>query len=201
MKRIGVLAVQGAVSEHLAMLGRAHLPGMPVRTARDLSAVRGLIIPGGESTVISRLIGENGLFDAIRDFAAEGYVMGTCAGLILCASEVRGSGGAIPGGKDDGAEGRVTPLGLMDMSVSRNGFGRQVDSFETELAARGIDGKVPAVFIRAPYIERVGGNVSVRAEVEGKIVMAENERVLVTSFHPELTPDTRVVRYFYEKIS
>ena len=201
MKRVGVLALQGAVSEHLSMLERAGAAGAPVRRARDLEGLHGLIIPGGESTAISRLIRQNGLFEAIRDFARERQVMGTCAGLVLCGGEVSGTGGAMPGeAVDNGSQAKLEPLGLMDIAVSRNGFGRQVDSFEETLDAGTIGRDIPAVFIRAPYIERVGKGVSVLAMCRGKIVMAENATVLVTAFHPELAGDTRILRHFCNKM-
>ncbi|MCC8194003.1 MAG: pyridoxal 5'-phosphate synthase glutaminase subunit PdxT [Deltaproteobacteria bacterium] len=203
MKRVGVLALQGAVTEHLSMLERAGVPGAPVKNPADLAAVQGLIIPGGESTAISRLIRQNGLFEPIRRFAVDWPVMGTCAGLVLCGAAVTGSGGAAPGEAAEGREcrDRLEPLGLLDIAVARNGFGRQVDSFETELDVRGVGNNIPAVFIRAPYIERIGEGVVPLASVGGKIVMAESRMVLVTSFHPELTDDTRVVRHFCGKMA
>lgn len=202
MRRIGVLALQGAVSEHLAMLARSGASGTLVKKAEDLAGVEGLIIPGGESTAISRLIQHNGLADPIRSFAANRPVMGTCAGLILCASAVSGSGGAMPGEAEatsvDRAE-RLVPLGLIDITVSRNGFGRQVESFESPLAVLGIGEDIPGVFIRAPYIEHAGPGVRVLAEVKGRAVMAESGTVLVVAFHPELTADQRIVEYFLRK--
>jgi 5'-phosphate synthase pdxT subunit len=204
MARVGVLALQGAVSEHLAMLGKAGMGGLCVRRPADLDGLDGLIIPGGESTAISRLIRQNSLSGPIRQFAGTRPVLGTCAGLILCGSEVSGTGGAMPGetravsgqGRD-----RLKPLGLMDITVSRNGFGRQVDSFEADLAVENIGENMPAVFIRAPFIERAGPGVRVLAKVDGKIVMAESGTVLVTAFHPELTEDVRIFRYFREKMA
>ncbi|SBW02958.1 Glutamine amidotransferase subunit PdxT [uncultured delta proteobacterium] len=202
MRRIGVLALQGAVSEHLSMLERAGVAGAPVRRPLDLEGCDGLIIPGGESTAISRLIRQNGLFGPIRRFAGERCVMGTCAGLVLCGTEVSGTGGAMPGETGADGEGAATlePLGIMDIAVSRNGFGRQVDSFEAPLDIKGIGRDVPAVFIRAPYIERAGKGVTVLATCKGKIVAAENRTVLVTAFHPELTDDLRILRYFCSKM-
>ena len=188
MKSVGVLALQGAVEEHLARLRSLGFHGAPVKRPDDLQSVAALIIPGGESTAISRLMRQNGLYEPVREFARQRPVMGTCAGLILCGSRIA-----------DG-DGRVDPLGLVDMTVSRNGFGRQVDSFETTLEARGIGPDIQAVFIRAPYIESVGKGVAALASVEGRIVMAESGNVLVMSFHPELTDDDRVLRYFCRKI-
>jgi 5'-phosphate synthase pdxT subunit len=204
MKKVGVLALQGAVLEHIAMLDRIGAKGVPIKDAPALDGLDGLIIPGGESTAISRLIRRNNMTDAIRAFAVARPVLGTCAGLVLCGTAVSGSGGALPGREE--AEGRpagqdrLEPLRLMDITVSRNGFGRQVNSFETALSVRGIGGEVPAVFIRAPYIERAGDGVTVLAEIDGKIVMAESDAVLVTAFHPELADDTRIARYFYAKM-
>lgn len=188
MKRVGVLALQGAVAEHMEQLERLGCGGVPIKRPDDLAGVDALIIPGGESTAISRLIQQNRLHEAIRAFARSKPVMGTCAGLILCGSVI------------SGPEQKVVPLRLMDSTVSRNGFGRQVDSFETSLSAAGIGENIPAVFIRAPYIERVGKDVAVLATLDGKAVMAECGNILVMSFHPELTDDTRVLAYFCKKM-
>ncbi len=187
MVRIGVLALQGAVSEHLDMAARVGAAGLPVKSPPDLAGVDALVIPGGESTAISRLIRLYGLADPIRDFARTRPVLGTCAGLILCATEVAGPA----------AEPR--PLGLMDIRVERNGFGRQVDSFETDLPVAGL-GTVRAVFIRAPFIESAGPGVRVLASVDGRAVMAEQGKILVTAFHPELTGDGSVYAYFAAKV-
>lgn len=200
MKRIGVLALQGAVSEHLDMLGRIGALGVPAKRPGDLDNLDGLIIPGGESTAISRLIRQNGLQNPIREFAKTRPVLGTCAGLILCAARARGSGGALPGCDDaPNPDTQVEPLGLMDIRASRNGFGRQVDSFELPLDVEGVGAGIPAVFIRAPYIEKAGPSVRVMASVDGKIVAAEAGNVLVTAFHPELTGDARMHAYFCAK--
>lgn len=206
MKRIGVLALQGAVSEHFAMLRRAGAAGVPVKRPQDLEDIGGLIIPGGESTAISRLIEQNGLYEPIRAFAQSRPVMGTCAGLILCGTEVAGDGGRLPGETAPGplsaqCEGhRPRPLELMDIAVNRNGFGRQAESFEAPLDVEGVGLGIPGVFIRAPYIERLGPSVTPLASVDGKVVMAESGAVLVMAFHPELTEDTRVAEYFLRKI-
>ncbi len=185
--RIGVLALQGAVSEHLRMAERAGAEALPVKNREDLARVDALVIPGGESTTISRLVRENSLAEPIRGFSRKNPVLGTCAGLILCGREILGP------------EAGPHPLGLMDISVERNGFGRQVDSFETVLPVDGL-GAVPAVFIRAPFIRAAGPGVRVMAEVDGRIVMAEQGTVLVAAFHPELTDDLRVCSYFLAKI-
>ena len=192
MKRVGVLAVQGAVEEHLARVQAEGYAAVAVKLAEDLSDLDALIIPGGESTAISRLVCHNGLFEPIQGFAKEKPVFGTCAGLILCATEIV---------EDDG---RVRPLGLLPSRVTRNGFGRQVQSFETLLDVDGLgsdDGRgVPGVFIRAPYIESLGPGARAMASVDGKIVMAEAGLTLVCAFHPELADDNRILRYFLGKM-
>lgn len=188
VKIVGVLALQGAITEHLQMLEHLQVKAQPVKTAGDLAMVDALIIPGGESTAISRLIQQQGLFDKIQQFAKTHPVLGTCAGLILCASEIVQS------------DNKVIPLGLIDIIVERNGFGRQVDSFETMLSVSNIGDNIPAVFIRAPFIQEVEKDVKILSVYEDKIVMAEQGNVLVMSFHPELTKDTRVFEYFIKKI-
>ena len=188
MKRVGVLALQGAVAEHMQQLGCLGVAGIPIKKPEQLADVDALIIPGGESTAISRLIQQNGFYDVIRSFAKFKPVMGTCAGLILCGSEI------------SGPDQKVVPLRLMETAVSRNGFGRQVDSFETKLNIKGIGQDIPAVFIRAPYIEQAGKSVTVLAALDGKTVMAECGNILVMAFHPELTDDTRVLAYFCSKM-
>ena len=187
MARVGVLALQGAVSEHLDMARRAGAYSLAVTSPDDLAQADALVIPGGESTAISRLIRLYGLADPIRSFAKERPVLGTCAGLILCGREI--------GGPDKEPQ----PLGLMDITVERNGFGRQADSFETPLTVEGM-GTVPAVFIRAPYIQSAGPGARVLASVGGRAVMAEQGNILVAAFHPELTDDLTVYRYFVGKI-
>jgi 5'-phosphate synthase pdxT subunit len=181
--RVGVLALQGAVSEHMRAVRRVGARGVPVKRPEDLAAADALIIPGGESTALSRLIRRNGLSDAIRDFSRTRPVLGTCAGLILCASRI------------EGADEDLQALGLMDISVVRNGFGRQVDSFETPLTVTDL-GTIRAVFIRAPFIRSAGPGVRVMAELDNRIVMARQGKVLVSSFHPELTDDVRIFEYF-----
>jgi 5'-phosphate synthase pdxT subunit len=186
MRRVGILALQGAVSEHMDMAARCGAVGVPVRAEGDLSGLDALVIPGGESTVIGRLIERNHLAKSLRGFARGRPVLGTCAGLILCAGEVLNPGAAL------------RPLQLMDIVVERNSFGRQADSFETKLEIYGL-GDFPAVFIRAPVIRAAGPGVRVLATFGGSIVMAEQGHVLAASFHPELTEDTRVYRYFLSK--
>lgn len=188
MKRVGVLALQGAVSEHLQMLRQLQIEALAIKHAADLANIDALIIPGGESTAISRLIQQHGMYEKIQQFAVNHFVMGTCAGLILCATKLV---------HDDG---KVKPMGLIDIAVERNGFGRQIDSFEVMLPIAGIAPDIPAVFIRAPFISSVGKDVKVLASIDDKIVMAEQGKVLVMAFHPELTADTRVLTYFIRKI-
>lgn len=187
-KKIGVLALQGAVSEHIDQIKKLGGEAVAVKTSEDLTTIQGLIIPGGESTAISRLIQEVRLYDPIREFATKHHVFGTCAGLILCGSSIT----------DDNE--KLKPLGLIDIAVTRNGFGRQIDSFEVDLDIKNIGPKIPSVFIRAPYIASVGKGVDILAKYDGKIVMAEQGNVFVCSFHPELTQNSQVTAYFMSKV-
>jgi 5'-phosphate synthase pdxT subunit len=182
--KIGVLAVQGDVVEHRAVLRRLGVDEVEVRLPDDLAGLDGLIIPGGESTTIGKLAVRYGLDRAIPEHVRRGLaVYGTCAGMILLAR--RALGGEPP------------LLRLMDIAVRRNAYGRQVDSFEADLAVPAL-GPAPlrAVFIRAPAIEQVGAGVEVLAVLGGRPVLARQGRLLVSSFHPELTGDDRVHRYF-----
>jgi pyridoxal 5'-phosphate synthase pdxT subunit len=174
--RIGVLALQGNFREHAAMLRRLGATVVEVRKPEQLDRLDGLVIPGGESTTFTRLMRLYGLDDAIRSFA--GPVFGTCAGMIVLDRD---------------------HLGLVDIGVRRNAFGRQVASFETDLDLPG--GPLRAVFIRAPWIEDVGPGVEVLAEVDGHPVLAREGRFLVASFHPELTEDTRLHELFLEEVA
>lgn len=186
--KIGVLALQGAFIEHEQVLKRLGVDAVEVRLPRDLDGCDGVIIPGGESTTIGKLAVHYRLVEPLREMARSGKALwGTCAGLIFMAKEV----------------GRDQPLlGLMDVTVERNAFGRQVDSFEADLKVSGINGERPfhAIFIRAPLIKSVGAGVEViaRAEKDDRpvIVAARQDRLLVTSFHPELSGDDRFHRYF-----
>jgi 5'-phosphate synthase pdxT subunit len=192
---IGVLAVQGDFAEHAAMLRRAAADAnadqagpvsvREVRTPRDLVGLDGLIVPGGESTTIGKLLVAYGLEQPIQSAARDGLpVWGTCAGMILLARE-------IIGGEPDGR------IGLMDLTVQRNAFGRQLDSFETDLPFAGLDRPIHAVFIRAPLVERVGEGAEALATLpDGRVVAARQGNLLATSFHPELTPDTRLHALF-----
>ena len=181
---IGVLALQGDFAEHEAVLRRLGVEAREVRLPSDLDGVAGLIIPGGESTTITRLMKAYGLIEPIRRFAAHNPVWGTCAGMIVMAKKATNLD--------------QETLALMDIEVERNAFGRQVDSFETDLQIDEVAGPpVRALFIRAPLIASVGPGVKVLAEIEGQgIVAARQGNLLVTSFHPELTEDGRMHRYF-----
>ncbi len=185
MKRVGVLALQGAFIEHIDMLRRLGAEAFPVRLPQELQRVDALVIPGGESTSISRLMEIYGLNEPLKKLAESGLpIFGTCAGLIIMAKQVEGQS---PG-----------PLAVMGVEVKRNAFGRQVDSFEANLPVP-VLGKPDfhAVFIRAPKIERTGEGVEVLARLDGgTVVAARQEKLLVTTFHPELTDDPRFHEYF-----
>lgn len=185
--RVGVLALQGDFREHLKAVERLGAEGVEVRRPQDLEGIDRLIIPGGESTTISLLLRESGLDGELRRLGREGLpIFGTCAGLILLAREVLG-------------EDRVEPLGLIDIAVKRNAYGRQIESFEEDLEVEGLGpGPVRAVFIRAPKIVAFGPRVKVLAYQDGAPVLAREGKVLVSSFHPELTEDLRLHRYFLE---
>ena len=188
--KIGVLAVQGAFIEHETLLTRIGAEPVEVRLPQHLEDLSGLIIPGGESTTIGQVAERWGLIDPMRAFAQSGRPLwGTCAGMILMAKEVLD-------GKPD-----QPLLELMDIAVRRNAFGRQVDSFEADLEVPAFDAPFPAVFIRAPHIERVGDGVDVLATLEGgTIVAARQGNLLSTAFHPELTDDDRFHRYFLKEL-
>jgi len=182
--KVGVLALQGAVEEHLRMIKRCGSEGVKVKTVEDLKKIDRLIVPGGESTAIGKLTKIYGLDREISKRGREGMpIFGTCAGMILLANKVVGN--------------EQTRFNLIDIEVERNAFGRQVDSFEVDLNIEDFNGKpFRAVFIRAPYIKKVGKEVKILAEFDGKIVMARQKNILVSSFHPELTNDLRVHKYF-----
>jgi 5'-phosphate synthase pdxT subunit len=186
---VGVLAYQGDVPEHLQVLRALGVAALQVRTPDDLDQVGGLIVPGGESTVIGKLAHRYGLLEPLRQRAAAGFpVFGTCAGMIFMARAVEGPPQHL--------------LGVMDVAVRRNAFGPQVFSFETEVDVKGIDGgPVSAAFIRAPWITEAGPEVDVLAELDGRVVAARQGNLLATAFHPELTGDTRLHRAFADLVA
>lgn len=192
MKKAGVLALQGDFEAHGRALERAGATAVFVRTAKDLAGLDGLILPGGESTTMLKLLREEGLMEPLAEFGRHKPMFGTCAGAILLASEVSNPAQAS--------------LGLLDIDVERNGYGRQIDSRvarlqpETEFGARTHPGELEAVFIRAPIIRRVGPQTRVLASYNGTPVLAEEGKHLVATFHPELTGDTRVHQLFVSKL-
>lgn len=191
--RVGVLALQGDTREHLAALTEAGAEAVTVRRLDELRSVDALVIPGGESTAMSHLLREFDLLEPLRARLVDGMpAYGSCAGMILLASEIL----------DAGAAGReATPLKGIDMTVRRNAFGRQVDSFEGDIPFEGLDSPVHAVFIRAPWVERVGDDVEVLGRANGRIVAVRQGRMLATSFHPEVTGDRRVHKLFVDMLS
>jgi 5'-phosphate synthase pdxT subunit len=191
MKTIGVLAFQGDVREHLAAVEAAGAKAVEVRTEAQLAAVDGLILPGGESTTISKLARIFGLFDPLKDAVAGGLpTFGTCAGLILLADRIL-----------DGIDGQET-FGGLDVTVRRNAFGHQTESFETQLSFKGIEGPdLVAAFIRAPIIEQVGPSAEVVATLpSGAVVGVRQKSILGISFHPEVTDENRVHRFFIDSM-
>lgn len=182
---VGVLALQGAFEAHQRVLERLGATTRQVRTPADLAAVDALVMPGGESTTMSRLLGTAGLFDPIAARLHDGMpVFGTCAGMILLATEV------VDGRPDQRS------FAIVDLRVRRNGYGRQVDSFEHDITVAGLDGAFHAVFIRAPKVEAAGAGVEVLASLDGVPVLARQGDVLVAAFHPELTDDARLHELF-----
>ena len=188
--RIGVLASQGAFAEHIAMLHQLEVEVLPVRLLQELRGLDGLIIPGGESTSISKLMLDYNLISEIRNLAKNGLpIFGTCAGMILLANKISDSG--------------VEPLRVMDITVRRNAFGRQRDSFETELSIPVLGEELfLGVFIRAPRIVRVNNGVEILAELaDGTSVAARQGKLLASAFHPELTDDPRLHQYFLDIVA
>ena len=188
--KIGVLALQGDVAEHIASLGECGVIASGVRSKQEIESIDALVIPGGESTTIAKLAKAFGVFDLIKSRIASGMpTYGSCAGMILIADQI------LDGGADQ--EG----FGGIDAQVRRNAFGRQVDSFETDLSFAGISGaSFRAVFIRAPWVESVGTQVEVLASFNGHPVAIRQGHLLATSFHPELTGDNRIHRFFVDQL-
>ena len=181
---VGVLALQGAFREHVAAVTRLGATAREVRQLKDIDGIDALIIPGGESTTMGKLLNEWNMLEPLRQRILDGMpVYGSCAGLILLCRDIENSD--------------QPRLGVLDATVRRNAFGRQVDSFETDLSIPEIGADpIPAVFIRAPVITGMGAGVTVLAEVKGQAVAVRQNNILATSFHPELTPDTRLHGYF-----
>ena len=189
--KIGVLASQGAFDEHIAVLHQLGVEALPIRLPHELGGLDGLIIPGGESTSIRRLLIDYNLINEISSLAQNGLpVFGTCAGMVLLSNE-------IPGGRD------VEPLGIMKITVRRNAFGRQRESFETELSIPVLGEKpFPGVFIRAPIIEHANSGVEILARLtDGSSVAARQDKLLASAFHPELTDDLRFHQYFLDIVA
>ena len=179
--------MQGDFREHVEILRKLGVEPVEVREVGDLQGLAGIIVPGGESTAIGNLMVSSGLLDGVRSFFYKGgSVWGTCAGMVLAASATTGP--------------RQPLLGLMNALVERNGFGRQVYSFEKDLDVEGFDEPFTGVFIRSPFFEDVGPGVEVLSEIDDKVVAARGENILVTAFHPELTDDTRFHEYFLQEV-
>ncbi|HJL91486.1 MAG: pyridoxal 5'-phosphate synthase glutaminase subunit PdxT [Acidimicrobiales bacterium] len=188
--KIGVLALQGAFKLHVQALERLGVEALEVRSLQDFDDSEALIIPGGESTTMSFLLESSGMFDSLKERSTDGMsILGTCAGMILLSSK-------ITDGRSD-----QKSLGLIDIEVRRNGYGRQIDSFESDLLIKGFGDSFRGVFIRAPLVESVGEEVEVLAEINGHPVMCRQGSTIVTSFHPELADDDRIHADFLEMVS
>jgi 5'-phosphate synthase pdxT subunit len=185
-KKVGVLALQGDFEAHQKALSRAGAEPVQVRSAADLRQLDGLILPGGESTTMLKLLEEEKLLEPVREFGSQRPIFGTCAGAILLASGVSHPSQAS--------------LGLMDIDVERNAYGRQLDSRIARLQPEGLQGELEAVFIRAPIIRRIGQDVKVLAQYHGDPVLVEQGKHMVATFHPELTDDPRIHLMFLGKI-
>ncbi len=186
---IGVLALQGAFAAHATMLTRCGASSIEVRTPADLESVEALVLPGGESTTMSMMLERSGLLEPLSQRVADGMaVFGTCAGAILLGSEIL----------DGRADQRC--LSALDMSVQRNGYGRQIDSFESDIQVQGVNGTIRAVFIRAPRITRVGHGVDVLAVVDDDAVLVRRGSVMASTFHPELGDDSRLHEMFLSSL-
>jgi len=186
---IGVIDLQGAVSEHTKILERCGVIPVKIKKTVQIDDIDGLIIPGGESSTIGQLMKEYGFFEKIREFASSAKpIYGTCAGLILMSKNVIGE--------------KRKMLSIMDIEVRRNAFGRQIDSMEIDIKIPKLGNKeFPAVFIRAPIIEKIGKQVEILAEIDDRIVMAQQENLLVSAFHPELSNDDRIHQYFLNLVN
>jgi pyridoxal 5'-phosphate synthase pdxT subunit len=185
--RVGILAVQGAVREHADAFARLGVDTVAVKQPHELEGVDALVLPGGESTTMSMLLESSDLFDPVAKLLADGVpALGTCAGMILLATDV------LDGRADQ------RNFGAIDIGVRRNAWGRQVDSFETDLSVAGFDGAFHAVFIRAPRVERVGDDVEVLACVDDEPVLCRSGSIVISSFHPELSGDVRIHQLFLE---
>jgi 5'-phosphate synthase pdxT subunit len=189
--KVGVLALQGDVREHIAALLSCGVDAVAVRREHEIESIDALVLPGGESTTIAQLAEVFGIFELIKHKIQSGLpVYGSCAGMILLADQIL-----------DAKEGQKS-FGGLDITVRRNAFGRQVDSFESDIAFN--DGSaelIRAVFIRAPWVEKVGGSVQVLASIDSHPVAVRSETALATSFHPEITGDNRIHRYFIEQVA
>ncbi len=184
---IGVVAIQGAVSEHIDMLKRLEVEAIPVKTKEDINSVDGLILPGGESTTIGRLLHLYNIDTVIKKRAMEGMpIFGTCAGMILLSKHINSYD--------------QPTLGLIDATIVRNAFGRQIDSMEVDLTIKGFDSPFHAIFIRAPVVKEVGEGVEVLSEIPQGIVFIRQGNVLASSFHPELGTDLRIHKYFLDMV-
>lgn len=187
--KVGVLALQGDVREHVRALEGSGATPVIVKHSWELADVDAMIVPGGESTTIGKLLDRFALLEPLRRRVGEGMpVYGTCAGLILLASEVVGT------------ENAPHRIGRLDVAVRRNAYGRQVDSFEADLSVEGMDGDLRAVFIRAPIVERTGDDVDVLATWDGRPVLVRQDRVLASTFHPEMTSDGRLHKMFVDMV-
>ena len=188
--KVGVLALQGAFKLHVRALERLGVEAIEVRSLENFGASEALIIPGGESTTMSFLLESSGIFDSLQERSKNGMpILGTCAGMILLSSK-------ITDGRND-----QKPLNLLDIEVRRNGYGRQIDSFESDLLIEGFNSSFRGIFIRAPLVENVSEKVEVLAEINGRPVMCRQDSIIVTSFHPELADDDRIHAEFLEMAS
>lgn len=188
--KVGVLALQGAFKLHAEALERLGVEALEVRSVEDFNSSEALIIPGGESTTMSFLLESSGIFESLQERSIAGMpILGTCAGMILLSSKIA-----------DGRSGQK-PLNLIDIEVRRNGYGRQINSFESDLFIEGFESSFRGVFIRAPLVEDVSEKVEVIAELNGRPVMCRQDSTIVTSFHPELADDDRIHAEFLEMAS